>query len=68
MISLILPSILGIGLDRFWCWALRSRGEESLFFVLSDLLTATTMTFLGCDLAYLAMLLWLIDKHKDSNM
>ncbi|CAJ1963536.1 unnamed protein product [Cylindrotheca closterium] len=68
IISLILPSILGIGLDRFWCWAIRSRAEGGVLSVLGDLLTASTMTFLGCDLAYLAILLWLIDKQKKDTV
>jgi len=60
VISLILPTILGIGLDRFWCWAIHSRQSGGTFlFFLWDLFTASTITFLGCDMAYLAILLWL---------
>lgn len=66
--SLIMPTILGIGLDRFWCWAIHSRqGGGTLAFFFWDLLTASTMTFLGCDLSYLAIFLWLNDSRSNKH-
>lgn len=57
--GVILPTVFGIGLDRFWCWAIHSRGGTFLW----DLLTASTLTFLGCDLVFWGILVWLLDNH-----
>lgn len=59
--SLVGP--LGIGMDRYWCWMLGSR--------FLDLFTAGTLTFVGCDLAFLGLQKWIMlsyggkRKHVD---
>jgi hypothetical protein len=62
--SLLLTTFFGIGLDRFWCWAIHSRpGGGTFGFFLWDLLTNSTLTFLACDLAFLGILIWLLDNY-----
>eukprot|EP00980_Cylindrotheca_fusiformis_P001876 scaffold429_cov114-Cylindrotheca_fusiformis.AAC.3 len=59
--GLLLSTFIGIGLDRFWCWAIHSRpGGGGLTFFLWDLLTSNTLVFLGCDLAFGGILFWLL--------
>jgi hypothetical protein len=51
-------TVLGIGMDRFWCWTFGSR--------LWDLPTASTMTFLGCDLAFWGIQKWILSTSSSS--
>ena len=43
--------VLGIGMDRFWCWLFGTK--------LWDMFTASSFTFFGCDLAFLGIQKWL---------
>jgi hypothetical protein len=62
--SIVILTVLGIGMDRFWCWAIYSRQGGGAFFAFAfwDLLTLPTLTFLGCDLTFLGILKYL-NKH-----
>jgi hypothetical protein len=47
--------VLGIGLDRWWCHLFGGNSSNYRYIILGDLMTATTLTFLGCDLCFWGM-------------